>query len=281
MLDDGFLHKLDALRIALKDYARGGAGGARRSRALGSSAEFSDFREYAPGDDIRRIDWNAFARFDRLFLKLFMEEQECRVTLLIDDSGSMKAKWQTAVQLTETLCYLALGGGDRVRIAALSGLVSPWMAGRKDYLKAADFLSSLSPGGETALCQAVQRTPYPAGRGFTVLVSDLFSLDGYKQALQLLQYRKQETNVIHVLAPEEFDPQLEGALRLTDEENSKPLEIVMTADVLRQYHAALTAFLETARADCHLRGIPYVLCDAGVDAQQLVLKNLMQAGLIA
>ena len=96
MLTDAFLARLDALRLAVRGAAQGGAGGARRSRALGASAEFSDFREYAPGDDIRRLDWNAYARFDRLFLKLFQEEREAAVTVLLDCSGSMAAKWETA-----------------------------------------------------------------------------------------------------------------------------------------------------------------------------------------
>ena len=89
MLSDAFLARLDTLQLAVKGRASGGAGGTRRSRQTGSSAEFSDYREYIPGDDIRRIDWNAMARFDRIFLKLFMEEQESAVTVLLDGSASM------------------------------------------------------------------------------------------------------------------------------------------------------------------------------------------------
>ena len=96
MLTDAFLNRLDALRLAMRGRAQGGAGGSRRSRQTGSSAEFSDYREYIPGDDIRRLDWNAYARFDRLFLKLFMEEQESQVTVLLDASASMEAKWTAA-----------------------------------------------------------------------------------------------------------------------------------------------------------------------------------------
>lgn len=101
MLDDKTLARLDALALRLKNRTRGAAGGARRSSALGSSAEFSDFREYVPGDDVRRVDWNAYARFERLFLKLFMEEQEAEITLLVDASRSMKAKWETCLVCAE------------------------------------------------------------------------------------------------------------------------------------------------------------------------------------
>ena len=114
MLDDKTLARLDALALRLKNRTRGAAGGARRSSALGSSAEFSDFREYVPGDDVRRVDWNAYARFERLFLKLFMEEQEAEITLLVDASRSMKAKWETCLVCAEMLGYLALTGGDDI-----------------------------------------------------------------------------------------------------------------------------------------------------------------------
>ena len=105
MLSEAFLQRLDALQLAMRAPARGGAGGLRRSRALGSSVEFSDFREYAPGDDLRRVDWNAYARFDRLFLKLFMEEQETTVHILLDCSASMDfgepSKWEMAQGLAQ------------------------------------------------------------------------------------------------------------------------------------------------------------------------------------
>ena len=103
MLSDAFLSRLDTMMLAMKGRASGGAGGTRRSRQTGSSAEFSDYREYIPGDDIRRIDWNAMARFDRIFLKLFMEEQESAVTVLLDGSGSMGEKWTAARQAAEAV----------------------------------------------------------------------------------------------------------------------------------------------------------------------------------
>ena len=119
MLTDAFLARLDALRLVMRGRAQGGAGGSRRSRQTGSSAEFSDYREYIPGDDIRRLDWNALARFDRLYMKLFMEEQESQVTILLDASASMEAKWGAARSAAETVGYLALTGGDRLRLQLL------------------------------------------------------------------------------------------------------------------------------------------------------------------
>ena len=122
MLDDKTLARLDALALRLKNRTRGAAGGARHSSALGSSAEFSDFREYVPGDDVRRVDWNAYARFERLFLKLFMEEQEAEITLLVDASRSMKAKWETCLVCAEMLGYLALTGGEPAHASEMLAL---------------------------------------------------------------------------------------------------------------------------------------------------------------
>ena len=150
ILEEEFLKKLDAFSLAMRAYARGGAGGLRRSRALGSSVEFSDYRTYAPGDDPRRVDWNAYARFDRLFLKLFLEEQETTLRILLDASGSMGFggdKWRLALRTAAALAYLALTRYDRVAVVALSGgqaLHGPTFTGRAAFPAVGQHLLSLS-----------------------------------------------------------------------------------------------------------------------------------------
>ena len=152
MLSEAFLQRLDALQLAMRAPARGGAGGLRRSRALGSSVEFSDFREYAPGDDLRRVDWNAYARFDRLFLKLFMEEQETTVHILLDCSASMDfgepSKWEMAQGLAQLLCYMAIRGGDRAVIIALGEeiIASEVFSGRAVLCAPRPFCRACRPG---------------------------------------------------------------------------------------------------------------------------------------
>ena len=176
MLNDAFLNRLDTLRLTLKNPANGGAGGVRRSRSLGSSAEFSDFREYAPGDDIRRLDWNAYARFDKLFMKLFMEEQEAVVTILVDGSASMQAKRSEAIQAAEALSYLALIGGDRLRIAWIregNPSVSSYMSGRRAYQQASEFLNCSEMGGATQCLEGIRNIdPFPKGMCF--IISDCY-----------------------------------------------------------------------------------------------------------
>ena len=283
MLNEAFLQKLDALRLAFRAPAQGGAGGLRRSRALGTSVEFSDFREYAPGDDLRRIDWNAYARFDRLFLKLFMEEQETHVHILLDASASMGAdgKFDLAQNLAQMLAYLALRGGDRVTIATLNGEIrpSPALSGRTGMLKAAEFLRELQPAGELKLCQAVPRVPL-ANRGMAILITDLMSPDGYEKALQSLQYRRQEASLLHVLSPWEMEPRLEGMVRLQDSETGEERELTASVDLLAAYQKALHALLHGAEGFCRSRGMQYLRLLSDLDVEKEALRALAAAGLI-
>lgn len=288
MLTDEMLSRLDTLRIALKAYARGGAGGYRRSKALGDSAEFSDFREYALGDDLRRIDWNAFARFDKLFLKLFMEEQEMHLTLILDASRSMDygepKKWGFALDLTQALAYMALTGGDRVTLAIPreSGVKqSPAFSGRPGYFQALSFLQDVTPAGKTELTRAVSRMPLKARRGMAVIISDLFSEDGSEGALASLQYRGQQAAVLHILSPEELAPRLSGALRLMDSEGGPFVDLSVGPEVLRAYHKALDGFVGGLRGYCHRRDIPYALLRSDMDLMKEALGNLTQSGVIA
>ena len=284
MLSDGFLHRLDALRLTARSPAQGGAGGLRRSKALGTSVEFSDFREYAPGDDLRRLDWNAYARFDRLFLKLFMEEQETQVNLLVDASASMgeRDKWPFARDLAALLAYLALRGGDRVTVYALGGgeRHSASLSGRAGYMRAAEFLDGLTPAGETRLCADIARLPLRPGRGISLLITDLMSPDGYEKALQSLQYRRQEAALLHVLSPWEMNPELQGMVRLVDSETGEERELSVTGSLLESYHRALDDLLRGAERFCHGRGMPYLRLTSDMDLEKEALRALSAAGLV-
>jgi len=284
MLRDDFLQRLDALRLTMRAPAQGGAGGLRRSKALGTSVEFSDFREYVPGDDLRRLDWNAYARFDRLFLKLFMEEQETQVHILVDASASMAAygKWELAQNMAQLLCYLALRGGDRVTLYALGEGVrrSESLSGRAGYMKGAAFLEGLHPGGEVRLCRQIPEVPLHAGRGVALLITDLMSPDGYETALQSLQYRRQEVSLVHVLSPWEMEPTLEGMVRLIDSETGEARELLAGGDLLTAYHQALQQLLHGAEAFCSRREMLYLRLLSDMDMEKDALRALSRAGLV-
>ena len=282
MLTDGFLSRLNGMRLTVRGRAQGGAGGNRRSAKLGSSAEFSDYREYIPGDDIRRLDWNALARFDKLFVKLFMEEQESAVTILLDGSASMAEKWETARKAAETVGYLALTGGDRLRLILLGeagGRTFPVLSGRAAYARLEQYLDLCAPAGGGELTETVQRLD-GLRKGLCFLISDCYTEQGMDGALDYLRYCKQETGVIQVLSGDEMRPDMEGALRLTDAENGETVEILADRGVLQQYARALEAFTEGIRESCFRREIPYVLLDGGKEFETEMLRLLNGSGII-
>ncbi len=288
MLDEKFLQRLDALSLHMRHPTSGGAGGLRRSKALGSSVEFSDFREYAEGDDIRRLDWNAYARFDKLFLKLFMEEQETHVHLIVDASASMgfgePSKWETAVKLTEVLCYLALNGNDQVTVYAVQGgghTHTRPLSGRQGFVAASGFLGKIVPKGTTDLATAVQRLPIPQGKGVAVLLSDFLSPGGYDTALKSLRYRKQEVTSLQVLSQRELEPVFEDAVQLKDSETGEVMEILASYDTLREYRQAALRFLDELKRFCHQGSMGYALMRTEADVEQTLLRELTRVGLLA
>ena len=283
MLTDSFLSRLDTLSLAMRGRAQGGAGGSRRSRQTGSSAEFSDYREYIPGDDIRRLDWNAYARFDKLFLKLFMEEQESAVTVMLDASASMAAKWGSARSAAETAGYLALTGGDRLCVQVLKNgraLRSPQLSGRAAFPRLTGFLDACVPDGtEGTLTEAVKHTE-GLKKGLCFLVTDGYTEDALKEALDYLRYMKQEPAVIQVMAGEELRPEYAGAVRLTDSESGEKLDLLADRAALDAYHDALEAFLKDIRGNCASREAPYMLLDGEKPFEQTFIPLLSQSRMI-
>ena len=282
MLSDAFLSRLDSMMLAVKGRASGGAGGVRRSRQTGSSAEFSDYREYIPGDDIRRIDWNAMARCDRIFLKLFMEEQESAVTVMLDGSGSMGEKWTAARQAAEAVGYLALTGGDRLRVIFLQeagNRMSPLLSGRQAYARMNQFLDTCVPQGAGSLTEQVMRAE-GLRKGLCFLISDCYEENGIGTALDNLRYRGQECAVIQPLSSFELEPALDGAVKLTDPENGGTVDLLADREALESYRKALEQFLEEIRETCFRRETPYALLDAGKNFEEEWIPLMAVSGMI-
>ena len=290
MLSGAFLSRLGTLMLAMKGRASGGAGGARRSRQTGSSAEFSDYREYIPGDDIRRIDWNAMARFDKIFLKLFMEEQESAVTVLLDGSGSMAEKWTAARRAAEAVGYLALTGGDRLRVIFLQGgdpapsagagpRLSPLLSGRQAYARLTQFLDTCAPAGAGSLTQRVLQIE-GLRKGLCFLITDGYEEGGIGTALDNLRYRGQECALIQPLSPFELSPALDGAVKLTDAETGAAVNLLADREALESYRRALEAFLRDIRETCFRRETPCALLDAGKNFEETFIPLLSESGMI-
>lgn len=262
--------------------------GIRKSVRKGNSTEFSDFREYMPGDDLRRLDWNAYARLDKLYIREYMEEKEAIVTVLLDTSASMdygaRSKAELAKDLAAAVSFLALNNMDRVLLYDMKDMGRPHAAGggRNAFAGVLRFLENIEFSGEIDMVRAARKMRC-RGAGVTVIISDFLHPDmlaeqsersGYEKLLQYLNYCRQLPVVLHTMAAEELHVTLEGALNLIDSETEERLRLVVDAKAIDNYERELGRFTERMKRGCASgRGV-YVLCDAGKDRKQLVFQDL-------
>jgi uncharacterized protein (DUF58 family) len=262
--------------------------GERRSRRKGQSVEFADFRGYVPGDDLRTLDWNLFARLDKLIIKLFLEEEDLHFYTLIDASLSMgfgePSKLEYAKQLAAALGFVGLIRTDRVRIETLGTDLhhrGPILRGRKSVWRMLDFVSSIQPGETVSLEQGVKNFCLRnTGRGIVVFISDLMDKSGYEAALRYLMAREFDVYVIHILSQEEIDPDVKGDLRLVDCEDDDVAEITVSAPLIAKYKATLAAFVGGAQEFCNRRGMNYLLANNQTPVKDLIGSYLRRRGLV-
>lgn len=288
LLTPELLARLDRLELVSRKMFRGRMKGERRSPRKGQSVEFADFRNYVPGDDLRFVDWNLYARLDRLFLKLFLEEEDLHFYMLIDDSRSMSygqpTKLRFACRLAAALGYIGLVRSDRVKIETLNQplrQVSPALRGRGSVWRLVSHLEAIQPEGITDLATGVKnfclRNP---GRGVVVLVSDLLDKRGFEEGLRYLVAQRMDAYVVHVLSPEELDPDVTGDLRLVDCEDDDVAEITASGVLLNRYRQTVAAFLAAAEQFCTRRGMPYLAARCTMNVEDLVLGYLRARGLV-
>ena len=288
LLSPQLLAQLERLELVSRKIFRGRMKGERRSKRKGQSVEFADFRQYVPGDDLRFIDWNVFARLDRLYLKLFLEEEDLHFYALVDTSLSMDfgepTKLEYAKQLAAALGFIGLCRADRVKIETLgttSKNPGPSLRGRASLWRMQDYLGSIQPGANISLAEGVKnfclRNP---GKGILVLITDLLDKQGYDQALRFLVTQQMDVYVLHVLSPEELTPDVKGDLRLIDCEDSDVAEITVSRPLLDKYKRTLAAFVEGAREFCTRRGMNYLMVSSQTPIDTLVANYLRKRGLI-
>jgi uncharacterized protein (DUF58 family) len=285
LLEPAFLERLERLRLSARRRIRG-AVGERRSRTLGRGVEFADHRAYQVGDDWRYVDWNIYSRLDRLFVKLFQEDEEADVHLLVDASGSMgfgnPPKLEYAKRLAAALGYVALAGGDRVGCAILRGgrvRALPPRRGRAHARHLFQFLESEQAQGGTDL-EAAARAYAPHRRGVAVAIGDLLDPRGVEGFVQRLRHAGFETFVVHVLAEEDLSPPILGELRLVDAETGERVEVDLDTAVVGAFLRARDEFLAACQSLCARLGVAYVRATTAVPVEELVLRYLREAGLV-
>ncbi len=288
LLDPGFLSRIEQLEIISRKIFAGKMRGERRSKRKGESVEFADYRNYVVGDDLRFLDWNIYARLDRLFLKLFLEEEDLHVSLLIDTSGSMDwgspSKLKYAKQIAAALAYIGLSNYDRVSLYGYAnGLVGEMagLRGKRLMARVVDFLRNLPATGVsnlTAACrQYAVRHPQP---GVLLVISDFFEKGGYEQGIRYLLGRNLDLYCVQVLSPDEVNPQLAGDLRLVDVEDDDVAEITVSQALLNRYRQTLRSFCQSLKDYCTRRGVAYLFTSTDVGFDQVILSYLRQRGLL-
>lgn len=288
LLDDEFISRIESLTLVTRKIFRGRMKGERRSKQRGYSSEFADYRNYVEGDDLRHIDWNIYGRLEKLFVKLFLEEEDLHVHILLDTSASMDFgtpnKLWYAKRVAAAIAYVGLLQQDRVQVHAFARGVretSGALRGRRNAPRLFDFLHPLSASGGTSLtetCRLLLGTR-TFGKGVCILLSDLLDPDGYEEALKRLLAHNMDLYVIHLLSPEEIEPTLAGDLRLLDAEDGTYQEVTVSAPLLKQYRSTLQAFREDVQSYCTKRGAHYAFSPTDMDFDQLVMTDLRQMGL--
>jgi len=288
VFDQQFLASLERLSLQARKIIAGKHSGERRSPNKGSSVEFADFRNYSSGDDFRHIDWNAYARTERLFLKLFMEEQDLLLTVFLDLSQSMDwgepTKVRMAKQIAAAFAYLGLTSFDRVAIGCCSDNLQaylPPLRGRAALKKVWDFIAELPCKGNTDLNKSLQDFGrYARGGGMSLVISDFMSPSGYEEGLKYLQYLKQDVVVLQLLAPDEITPPLNGDLRLVDCESGDIREVTVTQLVLKAYQRKLQEYCEGIRNFCYQRNFDYLQLSSSDPLEDIILRSLPSAGIL-
>ncbi|MFZ0547377.1 MAG: DUF58 domain-containing protein [Candidatus Promineifilaceae bacterium] len=293
IFDESSLRKLEQLTLVADRVRVGVMKGERRSRKRGTSIEFADYRNYTRGDDLRRLDWNVFARLERPFIKLLEEEEDLGVHLLVDSSLSMDwpdedaelNKLNYAVRMAGALAHIGLAAGDQVTVTLMRSTGNDrWgpFRGRHNTLRLLQFLENGRASGITDLNLALRNYALQSRRpGLLFVLSDLFSPSGYREGLNALQSRGYEVGLLHILSPDETDPPIGGDVKLVDIETGADAEITLDNSTVDLYHERFQEWQTEVGAYCQGRGVHYVPITTDYPWDRLVMQTLRAKGLVS
>ncbi len=308
LLTPEFMHQLDRLDVRSRKMLRGTVQGERRSKKRGASVEFADYRNYVVGDDLRRIDWNLYARLDKLFLRLFLEEEDLSVSLILDASASMDYgqpnKLRYTKQLIAALGYISLTHYNRLNLYSFTDTIhgiAEGLRGRRPIPRMIDWLDQQTPTGlvpAPSSAGIVPTTASPPGDlaaackkfatinprpGIVVLLSDFLDKGDLADALRYLAGERYDAYALQILSPQELDPakgEVVGDLKLTDFEDGDTAEVSISAALLKKYRENLELFQNHVRDVCARRGLTYMSVSTDTPVQTVVLKQLRERGLL-
>lgn len=295
VLNDAFFSRLETLTLELRANLGGFFGGKHLVRTYGQTVEFADYREYMLGDDIRRIDWNLYSRFEKFFLKLFTDERQMHTQIFIDCSASMgrdmPAKANYTIGVAAALGYLSVHNMDKVSFKLMKNdkVEDPFgkIIGKRSFFDSISALEELEFNGETDIYKSITSCPnIGSNDGLAVIISDFFTNSDWKKAIDYLSYRKKQVLLIQVMTPEETDPSYSGRVNLIDTEaegmeDPKNMRIKISRSNQLAYDEALKDFKADIRSFCASRGADFVSVSTEYPLEKMLFKELLKVGIMA
>lgn len=293
-LSDAFFSRLETLSLNLRANLAGYFGGKHLVSTYGQTVEFSDFREYQLGDDIRRIDWNLYSRFEKYFLKLFTDERQMQVQIFLDCSASMgkdnAPKAAYAVATAAALGFLAVQDMDKVSFNVMKGehAENPYgtIIGKNAFFRAISSFENVEFSGDADIEACVKNCPDTStNNGLTVIISDFFTESNWKKAVDYLCYKKRQVLLVQVMTPEEADPSYDGRVNLIDAESvdmadTKNMKIRITRSMQKAYEEALADFKKDMHEFCAKRGVDCVFVRTDAPLERVLFSELLKVGIM-
>ena len=292
-LNDAFFSRLETLALNLRADLAGFFGGKHLVRTYGQTVEFADYREYMLGDDIRRIDWNLYSRFEKYFLKLFTDERQMHVQIFLDCSASMgknnPAKAAYAIGVAAALGFLAVHNMDKVSFKLIKGdrAEDPFgtIVGKNTFFKAISDLENLEFTDESFISEAVTGTDTGSNDGLSVIISDFFTDGDWKKAIDYLTYKKRQVLLVQVLTPDEIDPAYSGRVNLIDSESldlldERNMKIKINRSFQLAYAEALSDFKKDLKSFCVSRGAGFITVATDQPIERMLFGELLKVGIM-
>ena len=285
IINEEFLQQVEALQTLIKNNVAGLFGGTHQSKTFGSSCEFADYRDYVPGDDITKIDWNAYARFDKLYQKLYLDERQMHTKIYIDASRSMEYgradKAEQALRLAATIAYISLNEMDKVSVYAIRekevvSIISG-MVGKDSFVGEIGKLNEVEFSGDSHISEAIVPTSVGYGDGMSIIISDFLTDNDYENAINHMADKKRDVFCIQVLSPDELNPKIRGKVHLYDSENvERTYRKNIKKDVMRAYREALEYVTSRIENVCASRGASYLLASSEDQIGEIFFGKLVE-----
>ena len=294
-LNDEFFSRLETLALNLRANLAGFFGGKHLVKTYGQTVEFADYREYMLGDDIRRIDWNLYSRFEKYFLKLFTDERQMHTQIFLDCSASMSKaspeKAEYALAVAAALGYLSVHNMDKVSFKLIKGerAEDPYgtIVGKRAFFNAISSLQNLEFAGESDIGKAVTQCPnVGTNDGLTIIISDFFTEIDWKKASDYLAYKKRQVLLIQVMTPDEAEPLYDGRFDLIDSESEdvsdpKNMRLRITRSMQMAYEEAMKDFIADIKSYCTSRGADFISVNTDEPIEKVLLGELLKVGIMA